>query len=188
MPHPLTLTPEKQSRSQKFSNCVWWAVTPVDSLLSTPRLTNDNQYRLPPGSWATWDPLSHSQLVPHLPPPSCSCGLSLHHNLPWQIQNEGSAAWLVQFPEAGKLDRQPTPQRHSEIPKTTIKLNHGWPPICKYLYLHSFWCWDSFSAAIKKHEHQNRKLLWGILGKILKFKTPVINHFPFYRRNETNKL
>lgn len=66
MPHPLT--PEKQSTSQKFSDRIWWAVTPIDGLLSTPRLTNDNQYPT-----ATWDPPSHSQLVPHLPLPSCSC-------------------------------------------------------------------------------------------------------------------
>ena len=30
---------------------------------------------LPPGIWPTWDPPSHSQLVPHLPLPFCSCGL-----------------------------------------------------------------------------------------------------------------
>lgn len=88
-------------------------------------------------------------LTCHCLPAAVDSGL--HCNLPWQIQNEGSAAWLVQFPGPGKSDRQPTPQGHSLSLKTTIKLNHGWPPICKYLHLQSFWCWYSLSAEIKKH-------------------------------------
>ena len=143
MPHPLT--PEKQSTSQKFSDRVWWAVTPIDGLLSTPRLTNDN-IPLPHGTLRVTASLF---LTCHYLPAAVAS--SLHHDLPWQIQNEGSAAWLVLFPGPEKSDRQPTPQGLSLSLKTTIQLNHGRPPICKHLHLQSFWCWDSLSAEIKRH-------------------------------------
>lgn len=43
---------------------------------------------LPPGTWAIWDPVSHSQLVPHLPLLSGAVDSSLLlYNLQWQTQH-----------------------------------------------------------------------------------------------------
>lgn len=178
MPHPLT--PEQQSTSQKFSDRIWWAVTPIDGPLSTRRLTNDNQYPT-----ATWDPPSHSQLVPHLPLPSCSCRFQ-PASLPALADPEWGVSCLACSASRARKIRQPTPQGLSLSLKATIQLIHGRPPICKHMHLQSFWCWDSLSAEIKRHMNSRiRKMSWGILGKILKSETPVINYFSFLQRNET---
>ena len=128
-------------------------------------------------------------LTCHYLPAAVDSGL--HCNLPWQIQNEGSAAWLVRFPGLGKSDRQPTPQGHSLNLKTTIKLNYGGSPICKHLHLQSFWCWYSLSAEIKKHMNYRKgnyclRHPWQILKTT---EIPVNNYFPFLLIiNEARKL
>lgn len=62
----------------------------------------------PPGIRALWGSPSHRQLVSQLPHyQAAAVDSGAKDNLLWQIQNEGPAAWLVQFSRARKI-RQAT--------------------------------------------------------------------------------
>lgn len=117
----------------------------------------------PPGIWAIWDPVSHSQLVPHLLLLAAAADSRLLlYSLHWQTQHEDST---VQFPGPGKSDRQPIPLGLSLIVKTIMRLNQGGPSICKQLHVQSVWYRDSLSAVKGCINHRMEGVREASLGK-----------------------